>query len=68
MGFCSGGSLAGKVCDGALPEQQAVRYIRQVASALAFVHENKMMHLDVKPANILLDARDNAVLYRLRLG
>ena len=58
----AGGSLADKVKQGALPEADAVRYIRQVASALEFVHSKRMMHLDVKPANILLDDTDNAVL------
>ena len=58
----AGGSLADKVKSGALPESDAVRYIRQVASALEFVHSKRMMHLDVKPANILLDDTDSAVL------
>ena len=58
----AGGSLADKVKQGALPEADAVRYIRQVASALEFVHSKRMMHLDVKPANILLDDTDSAVL------
>ena len=62
MEHVGGGSLAGKVLHGALPEEDAVRYTRQVADALAFVHSKRMMHLDVKPANILLDDNDNAVL------
>ena len=62
MEHIGGGSLADKVRAGALPESVAVRYIRQVASALDFVHSRRMMHLDVKPANILLDENDNAVL------
>ncbi len=62
MKHFSGGSLAGKVLHAALPEEDAVRYTRQVADALDFVHSKRMMHLDVKPANILLDDNDNAVL------
>ncbi len=62
MKHFSGASLAGKVLHGALPEEDAVRYTRQVADALVFVHSKRMMHLDVKPANILLDDNDNAVL------
>ena len=58
----SGGSLSDKVKRCALPESVAVRYIRQVAEALDFVHSQRMMHLDVKPANILVDENDNAVL------
>ena len=62
MEHVGGGSLADKVRGGALPESVAVRYIRQVAAALDFVHSKRMMHLDVKPANILLSDDDKAVL------
>ena len=62
MEFLQGGSLSDKLAGGALPEAVAVAYIRQVASALECVHQNKMMHLDVKPANILIDNEGNAVL------
>ena len=62
MKYFGGGSLADKVRGGAMPEPVAVRYIRQVADALDFVHSKRMMHLDVKPSNILLDENDNVVL------
>ncbi len=62
MEYVGGGSLSDKVKDGALSESAAVRYIRQVASALEFVHSKRMMHLDVKPANILLNDNDESVL------
>ena len=62
MEHLSGGSLSDKVKDGAIPEADAVRYISQVASALDLVHSKHMMHLDVKPANILLDESNEAVL------
>ena len=62
MEYVGGGSLADKVRGCALPDSVAVCYIRQVAAALDFVHSRRMMHLDVKPANILLDENDNAVL------
>ena len=62
MEHLPGGSLAGKVKQGALPEREALRYIGQVAAALEYVHSQRIMHLDVKPANILLDEDDNAVL------
>ena len=62
MEHVGGGSLADKVRGGSLPESVAVRYIRQVAAALDFVHSKRMMHLDVKPANILLSDDDKAVL------
>jgi len=59
----TGGSLADKVKkEGPLSEAQAEKYIRQVADALAYVHDRNMVHLDVKPSNILLNAKGDAVL------
>ena len=58
-----GGSLTDKVKkEGPLSEAQAEKYIRQVADALAYIHERNTVHLDVKPSNILLNAKDEAVL------
>ena len=62
MEYVGGASLSDKVKTGALPEAAAVRYIRQIATALDFVHGKRMMHLDVKPSNILLNENDEAVL------
>lgn len=62
MESLDGGSLADKVADGPLSEENALKYVRQVASALEYIHSNNMMHLDIKPANILLDSNDNAVV------
>ena len=62
MEYVSGGSLADKVNDGPIPEPEAVRYISQAASALELVHSKHMMHLDIKPGNILIDKDDNAVV------
>lgn len=63
MEYAEGGSLSQKVkAEGALPEAVATRYILQVAEALAYLHEQKMNHLDVKPANIMLSASGDAVL------
>ena len=63
MEYASGGSLASKVKrEGFLPEAEATRYIRQVADALDYIHQRKMSHLDVKPANIMLDEEDNTLL------
>ncbi|MBP5974358.1 GUN4 domain-containing protein [Brasilonema sp. CT11] len=39
---------------GALPETQAVKYIRQIGSALVEVHKKSIFHLDVTPPNIML--------------
>lgn len=64
MDYCEGGSLSEqiKIHPSGMDERLALKYVRQVASALSYIHERRMMHLDVKPANILLDAQGNAVL------
>ena len=63
MEYHSAGSLGSLVDNrGALNEDDALYYIRQVASALKYVHSRKMMHLDIKPDNILVNSRGEAVL------
>lgn len=63
MDYLSGGSLSDKIKkDGPLSEAQAGKYIRQVADALAYIHSGNTAHLDVKPSNILLNAKGEAVL------
>ncbi len=63
MEYLEGESLKEVVDNnGALPETVAVKYILQVADALSAVHANNLLHLDVKPANIMLDENCNAVL------
>ncbi|KAF8892113.1 kinase-like domain-containing protein [Infundibulicybe gibba] len=47
---------------GSLPEETIRFYVAQLSSALAFLHENGIMHRDLKPDNILLDERGNAHL------
>ena len=64
MPYLSGGSLQDYVkAHGVLTESKALKYIRQIASALKYMHEKEhICHFDVKPANIILDNNDNAIL------
>lgn len=64
MPYLSGGSLLVYVKEhGTLSETEAMRYIKQIASALKYMHDDMhICHYDVKPANILLDGKGNAIL------
>ncbi|MDR1556500.1 MAG: serine/threonine protein kinase [Tannerellaceae bacterium] len=48
--------------EGVLPEAKALKYLHQTGKALQFVHEKNILHLDIKPSNILIDKNDNARL------
>lgn len=55
MDYIPGKTLAEVVSGGQpLPEAIAVHYIRQVGNALIVVHQNNLLHRDVKPQNIML--------------
>ena len=55
MEYIDGESLSALVKSrGVLPESEAISYIKQVAAALGSIHEQRIMHLDIKPANIML--------------
>uniref|UniRef100_UPI004056BB06 protein kinase domain-containing protein n=1 Tax=Alistipes sp. TaxID=1872444 RepID=UPI004056BB06 len=60
MEYIAGESLKDVVkLRGALPEAEAVKYIRAVSKAVEYIHERRIMHLDIKPANVMLRAEDD---------
>ncbi|MDR2916789.1 MAG: serine/threonine protein kinase [Tannerella sp.] len=48
--------------EGVLSENKVLKYIHQIGNALDFVHNKTVVHLDIKPGNILIDREDNARL------
>jgi serine/threonine protein kinase len=64
MPYYSGGSLQEYVdAHGALSESEAMKLVKQIAKALKYMHEeHHICHFDVKPANIMLDDKGNAIL------
>src|SRR5688572_7631571 len=55
MPFVKGESLRARLAKGGeLPVSEAVRILREVATALAYAHENQVVHRDIKPENVLI--------------
>lgn len=56
MEICSGGELFDRIKaqpDGAYNEQDAAIVLRQICKGLAYLHEHKIAHCDLKPDNFL---------------
>jgi WD40 repeat protein len=69
--YCSGGSLARKLAGTPLPARDAARLVEQLAGAVAAAHAEGVLHRDMKPSNVLIDASgapkitDFGLAYRL---
>lgn len=60
MDYIDGESLGNIIKrEGSVSEERALRYIRQVAGAIEYMHSKSMNHLDIKPANIMIRANDD---------
>ncbi len=63
MEYVPGGSLEDRIRrNGAAPPAKALRWLEQAAAALDVAHRHGIVHRDVKPANLLLDARGNVLV------
>ena len=62
MEYVDGGSLEQLSAPSApMPVSMVRKYVGQVADALSYLHANNILHLDIKPSNILV-SNGNAVL------
>jgi serine/threonine protein kinase len=60
MRLVDGSDLASLIKDGPLAPARALGLLAQVAEALDNLHERGLVHLDVKPANVLVTSRESA--------
>jgi serine/threonine protein kinase len=62
MPYIASGTLLDRLNRGPLDPRQGGRIVDQMASALMLAHQNGVIHRDVKPSNVLVDEKGNALL------
>lgn len=65
MEYIDGISLDKKIAQspqGRIPLTEAIETLKQIGAAIAFMHSRNMLHLDVKPGNVMMRKDGTAVL------
>ncbi len=62
MRFVTGGSLEDSLSAGPMPTEEVLRHAKAIAGALDYAHSNHVIHLDLKPSNILMDSNQSPYL------
>jgi len=69
MEFCGGGDLSRviklKKC---LPESQCQKFLQQLASALQFLRQHNVSHMDLKPSNLIVKGSNPPILKMADFG
>ena len=59
MEYITGGDLFAKILKGPIHETTSLKYIQQIAKGVSYLHENGIMHCDIKSENIMIDEENN---------
>ena len=62
MEYIEGGSLAKRVIGHPMDNATANKFMKQLCQALEYIHNRNILHLDIKPSNILFRNEDELVL------
>jgi len=68
--YLRGGEIFAKIADRSytLTEQKVIVYVRQMVEALNFIHSRKVVHLDIKPQNIMLKSKNRDEIKLIDFG
>lgn len=62
MEYLDSGDLLGRIPAGGMEESDALAYIRELCKGLTYIHSHNILHLDVKPSNVLFRKTGETVI------